>query len=331
MNKGKWTVAMLGVTAAVCLFIYVSSGKATQVKVCTADTKDIYKTVQTEGYISAKTSYSPCAPASGKIKKIYVKENDMVKQGDPLFTLSNPLLEAEVEQARLEYEYAKNASAAVFSDYAASQQLALNIQLTRLRLESLEEQLRVMTACAEIDGRVLKCSIKEGEYASAGMPLMRIADTESYYIQARLWEGDAPQVKRGQKVFITIENKNYTGTVEQIEMCVNTNQTFMETEQWVTAHILADQQVEGVEGMRADVEIITDQAKNAICVSQDAIIREGGYEYIYIIVDNKACKTRVQTGLGDDFQIQVLNIKKGIKAALNPRKLTHGEKVRVID
>lgn len=172
------------------------------------------------------------ARVAGRADELFVRyTGQMVKKGDPIYTLYSP----EVFTAQREYLDArarvkaleKGGSAEARQDavdvYNASMQKLVLWGLTPEQLDKLDREFDKsgkapthFTVESPISGVVVKKNIYEGGYVSPGESPLTVADLSTLWLQARVYENDAPLVKVGQRVAVQVpsmEHEEFTGTV----------------------------------------------------------------------------------------------------------------------
>lgn len=104
-----------------------------------------------------------------------------------------------------------------------TQQSGLNAQMGTADVQKLQvaDQLRKCHIKAPITGTVLEKYMERGEYAIAGKPLFKIADTDNMFLRAYITTKQLQQVKLGQSVTVFADygdgnRKEYKGRVTWI-------------------------------------------------------------------------------------------------------------------
>jgi RND family efflux transporter MFP subunit len=155
----------------------------------------------------------------GLVRQVHVKVGDRVKAGDPLFTLDErditaqiEVLEAALSAAKIQAQdaSAQYALVAGIGDKRAVAQDDVNRRkfasaLAKTRVEQTAAQLeqarttRVrMTVQAPIDGEILSVDVRPGEFAGAGaqpIPLIRMGDTSTLHVRVEIDEENAVRVR----------------------------------------------------------------------------------------------------------------------------------------
>jgi HlyD family secretion protein len=160
-------------------------------------------------------------PVSGVVTNIYVKRGDIVKSGDPLFTVDDRALRAEllpastkVEEAeanlaktrdhldRGERLYSSNKGAISVEDLnnrrfdAAIGETAL--ATAKAGVEQIKQEIEIHTVRALVSGRILQINIHPGEYAQSGVlssPLMLLGDDSQMHVRVNIDENDSWRFK----------------------------------------------------------------------------------------------------------------------------------------
>ena len=88
-------------------------------------------------------------------------------------------------------------------------------QAVSAQMSQVDEQIADATITAPLAGTVLQRYCEQGEYATPGKPLFKIADLEEMTLRAYITADQYNQLKLGQKVSISIDGQEeaYEGTV----------------------------------------------------------------------------------------------------------------------
>ena len=177
---------------------------------------------------------------SGPIIHVAVGDNQQLRKGDLLFEIDPAVFQAQVDiavgqvqndEATLKQQeqnlqrqtqlYRTHVTAvqdfqnAQDSFAAAQAQLAsakANLQLARLNLSYTK-------VFAPVDGYVTNMNTSEGTYVTAGVQLMAMVDTSSFWIAGYFKETQLPHIQVGQKAIVTVmgdENQPFQGVVRSV-------------------------------------------------------------------------------------------------------------------
>jgi len=157
----------------------------------------------------------------GVVAQIYVQIGSKVKVGDPLFTLDNRTLRAEIAlresaikvveaqlaDAKDELAFNENISdkAAVSAEDTNKRRNTVRIvehQLAQAQaqLASSNTELEKLTVRAPVEGQVLQLKVHLGEFAPAGtlvQPLILLGSVEPLHVRADVDEDDAWRIRSG--------------------------------------------------------------------------------------------------------------------------------------
>lgn len=177
---------------------------------------------------------------SGPIIRVAVRDNQQVKKGDLLFEIDPNDFQAQVGIAAGEVENAK----ATFTQQ--QQNLQRQTELYRTHVNALQDfqnaqdsfastqaqlasaqaslelaklHLTYTKVLASVDGYVTNMNTSPGTYVTAGVQLMALVDTSSYWVAGYFKETQLPHIKLGQKAVITMmgyENEPFEGVVRSL-------------------------------------------------------------------------------------------------------------------
>lgn len=169
---------------------------------------------------------------AGRADELFLQyTGQAVKEGEPLYSLYSPELYAaqrEYLQARKRVnELPKDASPETRADaaavYNATMEKLVLWGVTRGQLDKMDKEFDQsgkvpshLTVTSPITGIVVKKEIFEGGYVNVGDRPYTIADLDSLWLQAKIYERDVPMVQIGQPVQVTVEavpNQTFNGTV----------------------------------------------------------------------------------------------------------------------
>jgi len=177
---------------------------------------------------------------SGPIIRVAVRDNQPVRRGDLLFEIDPSDFQAQVDiaagqvqndeatfkqqQQNLQRQtdlYRTHVNALQDFQNAQDSFAAARAQLAtaRANLELAELNLGYTKVFAPVDGYVTNMNTSPGTYVTAGVQLMALVDTSSYWVAAYFKETQVPHIKVGQKAIITMmgyENQSFQGIVRSL-------------------------------------------------------------------------------------------------------------------
>ena len=148
------------------------------------------KEISAAGYIEFNESLQRGISArfGGRIDKLFANQTgQMVKEGDPLASVYSPELVVAIKS--LQDAKSTGNKSLMASTQARLELLGINdMQIDEL-LRTSENNTQV-TIRSPINGHVIRKYIREGQYIQEGMPLFDVADLNTVWIQAQVYEED---------------------------------------------------------------------------------------------------------------------------------------------
>ena len=288
-KKRKIWLIILGILAVAIAAILIvratkSANKELVIRTHVVGEYTVENTVTATGTIEPVETVEVGTQVSGKVEKIYVDYNDVVKKGQLMAELDKQTLnqslsrakasltsaESQLNYAKLTYERTKQlyeANAATLAAYQEAQNSYTQAQMSKRNAQAAYDQARVDLAYAEIyspiDGIVLDRAVEVGQTVAASFStptLFTLAnDLTKMQVEADVDETDIGQVKVGQRVTFTVDaymDDVFDGTVNQIRMKPTT------TSNVVTYTVIIDApnpEQKLFPGMTASVTIVTEE------------------------------------------------------------------------
>ncbi len=279
------------------------------VRVATIHRGTISRRVRTIGTVDVAESEESVVNLrySGWVEHIYVDETGVkVDRGDRLFSVYSP----ELVSAQEEYLLALRTQGAG-SPLAKSARARLdfwNLSNGQIdRIASRGKAQRTLTVTAPRSGYVLHKNLVEGARVEAGRDLYRIGDLDKIWVNAEVYEFDAPWVNLNDPASMELEferGKTYQGKVSFIYPTLNPKTRTLTVRLEFPNPGLALKP-----GMFATVEISSQRKSDVLLVPTEAIIRSGTRQVVFVTPKLGHYEMHeVTTGLvGDDHQTEVLS------------------------
>jgi RND family efflux transporter MFP subunit len=197
----------------------------------------------------------------------------------------------------------------------------------RSELALARQQFSDTTVHAPIDGVVQLKRASIGEYLAAGAPLVDIVRMNPLRLQAQVPERDASTVRFGQNVRVSVEGdaKVYLGQIKRLSPVITQQNRMLMVE--------ADVQNDGNlrPGSFAKAEIVTNDAKMAVTVPNNAIVTFAGIEKVIVIQNGKALEKPITTGRRSGEWTEILSgVSVGDQVIVDPGNLQSGMAVEVV-
>lgn len=252
-------------------------------------------------------------PYTSQIDKMLVNEGQIVQQSDLLLTLKPGA------NAKLQLEQAQRELTAALRDNELLQerirlQLATqqNKVVTQLRVEQAqvmvknlvdqgigkEQQIR-----AENPGIIYLVSVQQGQIVAAGAPLLQLVDQNQWMVRLGIEPEDYEHLQAGQQVLIrpvnTPGSEPVKGRIEIITHQIDPNTRLLNVfvRPALNQTLLINDFVEG--------RIII-ASVNTFAVPRQAVLPDNGGYSLFTVKNGHAVKHRVQIGLENDQQVEVI-------------------------
>lgn len=179
-----------------------------------------------------------------------------------------------------------------------------NISAAQLAIEQAQEGLEAYTITAAISGVVETVNIKEHDFATSSSPAFVISNKDSMIATYYVSEDVRNTLSLGQRVSIEKDDSAYEGEIIEIGGALDTATGLFK----IKANIKGDVS-KILSGTKAKITTDTYHEKNALIIPYDAVYYDGTQAYVYTVVDGKAKKTNVSTGL---YDVENIVITEGI-------------------
>jgi HlyD family secretion protein len=182
---------MLAAITAVCALFLAS---------CNANS-DVY-----QGWIEANLIF--VAPdESGRVQTLLVREGDVVKAGDALFTVDNDLQIADLAQVKASLKNAQQTfdrasmllktGAGTQKDFDAAEAALRDAQA---RLNSVQTRLSRRGVFSAVDGTVQQIYFRPGEMVPAGRPVLSLLPPGNIKVRFYVPQSVLPQIDYGDEI-----------------------------------------------------------------------------------------------------------------------------------
>jgi len=257
------------------------------------------------------------------IRKLKNQWYKMEKENaEKLFSIGG-VMEEEVKKASLDYQIA------VLELSQLEQQIANQQASKEAQLREMELNIRIQDRLVgELSGKLAQAKIisgrkgvvtwvKEqiGSHVEPGEMLVKIADLTSYKTEAAISDIYGDRIYQGQEVLIRVNDTELTGFITTIEPSVKNG--FISFSVGLTDKsnpILRPHQ-------QVDVFPVTTSKQDVILLPREAAFSGAREQWLFVIRNGKAYRTRVVTGLTnyDDIEIET-GIEAGDEVILSDMK-----------
>jgi Cu(I)/Ag(I) efflux system membrane fusion protein/cobalt-zinc-cadmium efflux system membrane fusion protein len=253
--------------------------------------------------------YTVNTKISGWIEELFVDyTGKMVERGQPLFSIYSPELVTTQREYLLALKTRDKVGASNFQTIRDGGNSLLEATRKRLeywdipeseieRLEQTGEVKKAITLKAPATGVVIHKNAVDGEFIKAGTPAYKIADLSTVWVQTSVYDYEVPWIREGQPSIMELSyqpGKTYEGTVAYIypdlDQKTRTVQVRLEFE---------NPNLELKPGMFANVQIQTRPKQNVIVIPNEAIIRTGERDIVFVAKGEGSFEPR-EVNLGMD-------------------------------
>lgn len=320
--------------------------------------------VEASGTIKPINTIEVGTQVSGTVAKIYVDYNSVVKAGDLLAELDPSLFQANVDQStaklnnaqaayskasstlnykrnnyqRYKHLYEKNYVSKDEVELALSNYLqaqaevnaaSAEVNASRAALNNNLTNLRYSKITSPVDGTVISRAVDVGQTVAASFntpTLFEVAkDLTRMQIETSVSEADIGKIKVGQKAEYTLDgyqDRKFEGNVTQVRLASTTTNNVV-----TYTVIISVDNSEGlvIPGMSANVSIITNNVKDALCVPLQALKftpeTDKKYEKQGLWIQTKTGLKRydIEIGVSNENLCQIISndIKEGDKVVVS--------------
>ncbi len=169
-----------------------------------------------------------------------------------------------------------------------------NITNAQLQVEQAKENLENYTITATISGVIEAVNIDVHDFASSSTPAFVISNKDTMVATYYVSEDVRNTFSTGQKITVTKDDKTYEGEIIEIGGAVDANTGLFRVKASIkgdTSNLLS--------GTRATVTTDTYHENNVLIIPYDAVYYDGTQAYVYTVVDQKAQRSNITTGLYD--------------------------------
>jgi Cu(I)/Ag(I) efflux system membrane fusion protein len=289
----------------------------------TVERQSLVRTVRTTGQLTSdETKLAHVhVKVNGYIDKGYVDYiGQLVKKGQPLFTLYSPDLVATQEEYLIAKRGAKSLGTSQFPEVSQGSQSLLRSTRERLKLWDIsDEQIKKLDETGEVTKTLTFYSPVSGfvtdrkafpqTAVTPDMDLYLISDLSTIWVNADVYEYEVPFVKVGQTADMQLSyyaGKTYTGKITYIYPTVDpVSRTVKVRIEFPNPRFDLKPQ------MFANVQLKINYGKQ-IVVPQEAVMDSGDKQYVFVVHDGGVFEPRIiQMGAKLEGNVVVLS---GLKA-----------------
>ncbi|MEL4178684.1 efflux RND transporter periplasmic adaptor subunit [Roseateles sp. PN1] len=291
---------------------------------------DLSVDAQAVGTLRARQSVTLKPEVSGRITKLGFVDGQRVRQGQVLVQLDDSLQAAQLQQAEAQASIARTnlarnreLLAQSFVSASVVDQALATLQVAEAQVALSRAQLGRMQVRAPFDGVAGIRAVNLGDYVKDGSDLIAVEDASTMWVDFRLPERFVPQLKLGQAVGLSLDalpGRTFTALVEALDTTLEANGRSL-----LVRAKLAGAHAELRSGLFARVRVEFSKHQNALLVPEEALVPQGGKQYIIKLVSDgaggfKAQRIEAKLGLRMPGKVELL---EGVQAG--DRVVTAGQ------
>ncbi len=269
------------------------------------------QTITAVGSLRSDESVVLRPEVAGRISAIQFKEGEKVTKGSVLVRLDPQVNQAEVQQARAnltlaESKYNRSVDLAKqnFISGQAKDEAENNLKVAQASVALAQAHLAKTEIRAPFSGVIGLRSVSIGDYVKEGADMVNLESIDPLKVDFRVPEVYLRQVQNGQPLSIALDafpGKLHDGRVIAVNPLIDT----------AGRSVVIRAQVNNSDarlrpGMFARIRLVTRDVQDAMVVPEQAIVPEGDEQYVFRVLDNKAVRTKVETGQRRDAKVEIV-------------------------
>lgn len=276
----------------------VASGRPPSVEVASVEVVTLTDETQAVGSLRSRRGVVLRPEVSGRITRLNFTDGQRVRKGQVLVQFDDQLPLAQLQQSQAELSIAlanqKRNQELVAQNFISQRSLdesAANLQIAQAKLSLARATAARLKIIAPFDGIAGIRLVNVGDYLKDGADIVNIEDIDAIYVDFRLPELFQSKVKRGQTAQLDIDalpGRRYTAQVQAIDPLIDANGRSIGLRACVD-----NRQLQLRPGMFARVNTIFGVREHARVVPEEAIVPQGGKQYVIKLVDGANGQARV--------------------------------------
>lgn len=322
ITKKRIIVILIVIALVVGFGIYRSRKNPVSIETSQVQEGNLNDTITASARVESGTTANLTFLTSGKISWVGVKEGDVVRAGQGIASLDKKDLELQLRKLlnNFEREFTDfddsnyNVRDEVLTDEVRriKKRAQIDLNQTVLDVEIQNSAMKLSSLVSPINGVITEASPSvAGINVTPATSKFTVVDPKSVYLRADVNEVDITKIKVGQRVLIKLDaysSEEIESTVKSIGF-QSTQTSTGGTAFIVKVGLPQSSDLKFKLGMKADVEFVIQEKNNILLVPSTSIVTDKNKSFVWAVVDGKAKKFEVQTGISSIDQTEV---KSGI-------------------
>jgi membrane fusion protein (multidrug efflux system) len=292
------SVAAAAAPAATSAAATGAPGRAPAVEVARVEMLRLTDDAQAVGSLRSRQSVMLRPEVSGRVVQINFRDAERVRRGQLLVQLDDQLPLAQVKQAEAEVSIAranhKRNQELVEEKFIAQRAVdesAANLQVAEAKLSLARATLARLKIVAPFDGVAGIRNISVGDYLKDGADIVNIEDLDAVFVDFRLPERYQTKIHPGQTALIDVDalpGRRFSALVLAVDPLVDANGRSVGVRGCID-----NRRLELRPGMFARVTPVFGVREGAKVIPEEAIVPQGGRQFVYKLVDGPDQDTRI--------------------------------------
>ena len=266
-----------------------SGGRPPSVEVARVEAARLTDEAQAVGSLRSRRGVVLKPEVSGRITQLNFTDGQRVKKGQLLVQFDDQLPQAQIRQSIAELSIAqanqKRNEELVAQNFISQRSLdesAANLQVAQAKLalsKASAERLKIIAPFDAIAGIRL---VNVGDYLKDGADIVNIEDIDAVFVDFRLPERFQAKVKRGQTAMLDMDalpGRQYSAKIQAIDPLIDANGRSVGIRGCID-----NRQLQLRPGMFARVNAVFDVRENARVIPEEAIVPQGGKQFVIKLV-----------------------------------------------
>ena len=290
---------------------------APAVEVARVESVKISDDAQAVGSLRSRQGVMIRPEVSGRVTRLNFRDGDRVHRGQLLVQLDDQLPMAQYKQAEAELSIAranhKRNQELLAQNFISAQRVdesAANLQVAEAKLALAKATVQRLRIVAPFDGIAGIRTVNVGDYLKDGADIVNIEDMEALYVDFRLPERFQTKLKKGQVALVDVDalpGRRYQAQVQAIDPLVDANGRSIGVRGCID-----NRQLQLRPGMFARVTAVFGQRDEARVIPEEAIVPQGGRQFVYKLVDGPdrdtktAQRVEVKVGIRRPGRVEIV-------------------------
>jgi membrane fusion protein (multidrug efflux system) len=270
-----------------------SAAKPPSVEAASVEVRRLTDDTQAVGSLRSRRGVVLRPEVSGRITQLNFTDGQRVKKGQTLVQFDDKLPLAQVQQSVAELSIARanqtrnqELVAQNFVSQRSLDESAANLQVAQAKLDLAKATAARLKIVAPFDGIAGIRLVNVGDYLRDGADIVNIEDIDAIFVDFRLPERFQSRIARGQTALIDIDalpGRRYSAQIQAIDPLIDANGRSVGVRACID-----NRQLQLRPGMFARVNAVFDVRENALVVPEEAIVPQGGKQYVIKLLDTPA-------------------------------------------